>query len=159
LRCKRLFPLGLLVLLLLTMNGSSIKTPRSINKEQTAKQVTLEKQVTNSTENMTDTEGHKGHWCNIEVTGYVGGQRTASGTQPSRGCTVAASPEIPFGTRVYIEDPYFEDWPCQGWFIVEDRGPAVVGNVVDVYFGDSSAYDEAINWGRKKCRVLIVPKD
>jgi len=156
LRCKRLFPLGLLVLLLLTMNGSSIKTPRSINKEQTAKQVTLEKQVTKSTENMTNIEEHKGHWCNIEVTAYVGGQRTASGTLPSRGRTVAAAPEIPFGTRIYVDDSYFKNWSGQGWFVVEDRGSAVVGTVIDVYFGDSGARIEALNWGRRKCRVLIT---
>jgi len=110
---KRLFPLGLLVLLLLTLNGNSIKTPRSINKEQIAKQITLKQEsTTNNGENKINktVENREGYWCVMEVTGYVGGQLTASGTKPVRGRSVAAPPEIPFGTRIFIDHPYFKDW-------------------------------------------------
>lgn len=95
---------------------------------------------------------HTGIW---QVTAYVGHGRTASGTVPHRGRTIAAPPEIPFGTKVFIDDPYFASWEGGGWFTVEDRGGAVKGNVLDVYFGGPEAYGEAIQWGRRKCRVII----
>jgi len=154
--------MSLLLLGILTVGGSPIKTPQSANRVPIKEQVTLaQERTTNDGENKINkaVENRKGHWCNMEVTGYVDGKRTASGTLPSRGRTVAAPPEIPFGTRIYIDNIYFKGWPRKGWFTVEDRGGAVVGNVVDVYFGSSGAHDEAIKWGRRECRVLIVPKD
>jgi len=96
----------------------------------------------------------------VEVTAYVAepGALTASGTVPLRGRTVAAAPEIPFGSVVFILDPYFESWG-NSWFVVEDRGSAVQGPVIDVYFGLESAetVQEALNWGRRVCQVLIIP--
>lgn len=92
----------------------------------------------------------------MEITAYVGGKRTASGSVPRRGRTVAAPPEIPFGTKIFIDDPYFAEWEGSGWFTVEDRGSAVIGRVIDVYFGaGAEAHHEAVMWGRKVRQVFI----
>ncbi len=92
----------------------------------------------------------------MEITAYVGDKKTASGTIPRRGRTIAAPPEIPFGTRVFIDDPYFSDWEGGGWFTVEDRGKAVRGRVLDVFFGSGEeALQEAIRWGRRECKVFF----
>ena len=63
-------------------------------------------------------------------------QLTASGTVPTVGRTIAAPPEIPFGTRIYISD--------LGWRIVEDRGSAIQGNVLDVL---KPCHQTALRWG------------
>lgn len=55
------------------------------------------------------------------------GQKTASGTWPTRYRTVAAGPSLSFGTRIRIEG--FEDIR-----VVEDRG--VSDNCIDVYVPD-----------------------
>lgn len=56
---------------------------------------------------------------------------TASGTQATVGRTCAASKDIPFGTRLYIEGI--------GERIVEDRGGGVKGNHIDVLCEDHPA--------------------
>jgi 3D (Asp-Asp-Asp) domain-containing protein len=61
-----------------------------------------------------------------EVTYYVGGYRTSSGTIPTAGRTVAADTDIlPYGTEIYIEGI--------GWRVVEDTGSAIKGGILDVY--------------------------
>ena len=56
---------------------------------------------------------------------------TASGTQATVGRTCAASKDLPFGTRLYIEGI--------GERIVEDRGGGVNGNHIDVLVADHPA--------------------
>lgn len=63
-------------------------------------------------------------YCNCaKCCGHSSG-KTASGTYPVEGRTVAASKQFPFGTRLYIEG--------LGEFVVEDRG-GFASNVIDVY--------------------------
>lgn len=76
---------------------------------------------------------------------------TSSGNEVEEWFTVAAGPEIPFGTRIYI--PYFRDFENKGIFVVEDRGGAIKTNCLDVYIPDQKAVDE---FGVKWLDVYII---
>ncbi len=86
----------------------------------------------------------------MQVTAYCsncdGGSRTASGTYPRGGITLACN-SLPFGTRVSI--------PGFGVGIVEDTG-GMGGNVIDVYMGDQSSEDVCNAWGRQNLTVYIL---
>lgn len=69
-----------------------------------------------------------GKWAN----GY-----TASGTVPQAGRTIAAPPEYEFGQEIEIEGITY---------VVEDRGGAIKGNKIDIYF---DTHTEALQFGRK----------
>ena len=74
---------------------------------------------------------------------------TASGTRARKG-TIAADTRIyPFGTIMYI-DGY-------GYGRVEDRGGAIKGGHIDLYF---HTHQQAVEWGRKrkKVKVWLPPK-
>jgi 3D (Asp-Asp-Asp) domain-containing protein len=71
---------------------------------------------------------------------------TASG-KPAVGFLVAAPPEYPFGTLMAISGyAGGEKVP------VEDRGGAIKGNWLDVFF---PTHQEALNWGRQKLNVKV----
>ena len=75
-------------------------------------------------------------------TGYI--QKTASGTIPTEGRTIGVDPSvIPFGTAVVINGHEY---------IAEDRGGAVQGNVIDIFFVD---HNEALAFGRQSAEVFI----
>lgn len=75
-------------------------------------------------------------------TGYV--QKTASGTVPVEGRTIAVDPEvIPFGTRVSINGKEY---------IAEDTGSAVKGDHIDVFFDN---HQRAVEWGKQTLEVTI----
>ncbi len=97
--------------------------------------------------------GEPAHW--FIVTAYCPCEKccgkfadgiTASGHIIQEGdCFVAAPPWIPFGTRLSI--PGY----VGGLMVaVEDRGGAIVGNRLDVFFSD---HNEALAWGIKTFRV------
>ena len=75
---------------------------------------------------------------------------TASGKPVSynNGRFVAAPRELPFGTKLRISEYY-------GGEVVEviDRGGAIKGNKLDVYFSD---HNRARRWGRQRLPVEIV---
>ena len=54
---------------------------------------------------------------------------TASGTKATAGRTIAAPKNYPFGTKIEIAG--------MGTYVVEDRGGAITGNKIDIYFGSS----------------------
>ena len=68
--------------------------------------------------------------------------RTASGTRPTAGRTIAMHSSVPFGTHVWIAGV--------GWRIVEDRGVGV--DCVDIVV---DSQQEAITRGRVKKLVVI----
>lgn len=70
---------------------------------------------------------------------------TASGEKAVQGVTVAADKSIPFGTRIYIEGV--------GERIVQDRGGAIKGNRIDLYF---DSHQSALNFGRQTKQVTIM---
>ncbi len=70
--------------------------------------------------------------------------RTASGA-PAKDGTIAADTRIfPFGTIMYI--------PGYGYGKVEDRGSAIQGYHIDLYFGN---HKKAQTWGNRKSRVKV----
>lgn len=69
--------------------------------------------------------------------------QTAWGTQATYG-TVAADASLPFGTILFI--------PGYGYGRVEDRGGAIKGDKLDLWF---PSHTIAKQWGRKKVAVKI----
>lgn len=81
---------------------------------------------------------------------YSGDRRiTASGAKVKPYVTVAAPPEIPFGTLVQIEG-------IDGTFIVQDRGGMIKNNRLDICF---LTRDEALVFGRQKRAVVFFYKE
>ncbi len=78
-----------------------------------------------------------------EGTGYV--QKTATGTVPTAGKTVAVDPSvIPLGSIVLVSGVSY---------IAEDTGNAVKGKVVDIYFAE---HEEAVAFGRQTADVTYI---
>lgn len=76
-------------------------------------------------------------------TDYI--QKTASGTIPTAGRTIGVDPSvIPFGTTVIIFGHEY---------VAEDRGGAIKGNRIDIFFDD---HDEALEFGRQTAEVFII---
>ncbi len=69
--------------------------------------------------------------------------RTAAGTRAAYG-TVAADASLPFGTIVFV--------PGYGYGRVEDRGGAIKGDKLDLWF---PSHMMAKKWGRRKVAVKI----
>lgn len=71
-----------------------------------------------------------------------GNSRTASGTIPTEGRTIAADTSIlPFGTQVVIDGIVYT---------VEDCGSGVNGNHIDIFF---ATHEDAMAYGTKKVKV------
>ncbi|MGI6299267.1 MAG: 3D domain-containing protein [Saccharofermentanales bacterium] len=71
---------------------------------------------------------------------------TASGQKVQEGVTIAADTRvIPMGSRVYIEGV--------GERIVQDRGGAIKGNRIDIYF---ASHSNALKFGRKTRKVYLI---
>ena len=72
---------------------------------------------------------------------------TASGVMAQRGTIAADTSLYPFGTVMYIEG--------YGYGRVEDRGGAIKGGRIDLWF---SSHNAALAWGRQKGKVVQVWK-
>ena len=69
---------------------------------------------------------------------------TASGTRATAGRTIAAdTSRFPFGTKLKFNG---------NTYTVEDRGGAIRGNRIDLYF---SSHSEALAWGVRYMEVLV----
>lgn len=77
----------------------------------------------------------------------------ASGKRVKEYHSIAAGPELPFGTRVYI--PALKDTPNSGIYTVEDRGSAIKENCLDIFMGES-AYDECMRFGVQYLDVYVL---
>ena len=82
----------------------------------------------------------------MEATAYTWtGNRTATGSWPSRG-TVAVDPQtIPLGTKLYIEG--------YGEAIAADTGGDIKGNRVDLYM---ETEEECWEFGRQPVEVVVI---
>ena len=69
---------------------------------------------------------------------------TASGTKATAGRTIATDSKFAFGTKLSINGTTY---------IVEDRGGAIKGNKIDLYF---NTHAEALAWGVKYLPVEVV---
>lgn len=76
---------------------------------------------------------------------------TASGAYARANYTIATSSSYSFGTKFYI--PYFENNGNGGVFEVQDRGGAIQGNKIDIYF---NTHQEALNFGRRNITVYVL---
>ena len=84
-----------------------------------------------------------GSWALNRPDGIV---YTASGAVAEQGVTIAADWDVlPPETVVYIDG--------LGERVVQDRGGAIKGNAVDIYFED---HDEALVFGRQAVRLYII---
>ncbi len=72
---------------------------------------------------------------------------TASGAKARVGTVAADTSIYPFGTIVFV--------PGYGYGRVEDRGSAIQGGKLDLFFG---SHKEATKWGRKTVTVKIWKK-
>lgn len=79
-------------------------------------------------------------YCPCATCNGVAGAKTASGTTPTEGRTIAVdSSIIPLGSRVYIEG--------YGVFIAEDTGGAIKNNKIDIFVSSHSrAYDLGVQY-------------
>lgn len=68
----------------------------------------------------------------------------ADGTDASRGTIAADTRLYPFGTILYV--------PGYGWGEVHDRGRAIQGNHIDVFF---KSHKKALRWGRQRLKVKV----
>lgn len=81
----------------------------------------------------------------VEGQDYAGDpSRTASGDKVVVGESAAAGPNIPFGTRIYVEG--------LGWRTVNDRGRAVGPNDIDLAV---STRKESLEFGKQQRLVII----
>lgn len=69
---------------------------------------------------------------------------TASGTTAKYGTVAADTGRLPFGTIVYV--------PGYGYGQVEDRGGAIQGNKLDLWF---PSHEQALQWGRRTMKVKV----
>jgi len=69
---------------------------------------------------------------------------TADGSMARKGTIAADTRLYPFGTRMYV--------PGYGWGEVHDRGRAIRGNRIDVFF---SSHKKALEWGRQRLKVKV----
>ena len=139
------------------VEGSRVVLSEIIIKEPVDKIVQVQQTISSrasTTSRTADTEGQaSGTSLGVyKITGYCScakccGKttgRTASGTHATAGRTVAASSALPFGTQVSINGHTYT---------VEDRGGAIKGNRIDIYF---SSHSEALAWGVRYLPVEIL---
>lgn len=80
---------------------------------------------------------------------------TFSGKKAMKGRTIAVDPKvIPLGSSVYIEFPA-QYSHLNGWYIAEDTGSKVKGNIVDVFLGES-AFSEMKKFGSRRVKVKVA---
>lgn len=97
---------------------------------------------------VTTTEENLSKEClgTFKITAYTASStaRTASGTKCKSGRTIAAPSRFAFGTKLMFNGNVYT---------VEDRGGAIVNNVLDLYVDSES---EAVQWGVRYFKVYKV---
>ena len=111
--------------------------------------------VVNNTTSRGDIESRKDNsgYVKFTATAYCGCAKccgkstgkTASGTTATAGRTVAMSSSYSFGTKIEIQG--------MGTYIVEDRGGAIKGNRIDIFF---SNHQKALDFGRKTVYLKVL---
>lgn len=120
--------------------------------EESKKENTTTNTRNNKTNNVSTNE-NTGNWIKFTATGYCSCAKccgkttgtTASGTKATAGRTVAMSSKYAFGTKVEIKG--------MGTYTVEDRGGAINGNKIDIYF---ASHQEALNFGRRTIYLRVA---
>lgn len=76
---------------------------------------------------------------------------TASGTRVKPGCVAVDPRVIPLGTKLYIKS--LDGTKDYGFAVAEDKGGAIKGNKIDLFFESSTAVK---NFGRRNVKVFIL---
>lgn len=76
---------------------------------------------------------------------------TASGTQVRPGCVAVDPRVIPLGTRLYVQS--LDGTKDYGFAVAEDKGGAIKGNKIDLFFESSAAVK---SFGRRNVKVYIL---
>ena len=77
---------------------------------------------------------------------------TASGTKARPGVVAVDPRVIPLGTKLYIEST--DGTKDYGFAIAEDKGGAIKGNKIDLFFETAN---QVRNFGRRNVKVYILP--
>lgn len=133
-------------------NLSTTKPVIEKSKKENTTTNTSNNTSNNKTNNISTNE-NTGNWIKFTATGYCSCAKccgkttgtTASGTKATAGRTVAMSSKYAFGTKVEIKG--------MGTYTVEDRGGAINGNKIDIYF---ASHQEALNFGRRTVYLRVV---
>lgn len=72
---------------------------------------------------------------------------TSDGTKAKKGTIAADLSRYPYGTRMYV--------PGYGWGEVHDKGTAIKGDHIDVFFPSEK---DAKTWGRQYLDVTIIKR-
>lgn len=125
--------------------ANTTPTRGAISRNITSQKTEPTKKTTNTSTNRSITMQATAY-CNCSICcGKWAGGKTASGTTPRAGRTIAVDPRvIPLGSTVTI-DGY-------GTYIAEDTGSAIKGNIIDIYF---SSHSEALKFGRRTITVRL----
>ena len=127
----------------------SSRSSNSLTESYTQDSVETVETVDNSVDNLQE----DAEYITFNVSAYCGckqcsegwGTQTASGATPVQGVTIAAGPQYPFGTKIHLEG--------LGTYIVQDRGGAIKGNKIDIYF---NSHSKCNNFGRQYIKGYIV---
>ena len=130
---------------------TSQKTPTTTVKEPV--KVEQPKQETTTSSNVIEKDGYKLQSLGVyKLTAYCSCAKccgktdgiTASGTHVTAGRTIAAPRTFAFGTKIMINGHVYT---------VEDRGGAIQGNRIDIYF---DTHEEALKFGVKNMEIFKV---
>lgn len=118
-------------------------------KRQNMNTIKVNQVTTRSESTPRDTSG----WVKFVATAYCGCSKccgkstgiTASGTRATQGRTVAMPSSYKFGTKIEIQG--------MGTYTVEDRGGAIKGNRIDIFF---SSHQQALNFGKRTVYLKIL---
>ena len=142
------------LLLLLTLSSASKLTERVQAAQQEARQAKQE--VAEARELELESEQYEVQLMNITMyaplsPGAVRGRDfsgdpsiTYSGEKLVPGETAAAGPNVPFGTRIYVEG--------LGWYTVQDRGRAIGPNDIDLA---APTREESVQFGKQQRLVIF----
>lgn len=126
-------------------------SPQEPVQQEVKKPITTVQTMPQKTEEHKE-ENHLVSLGTYKITAYCGCAKccgktdgiTASGTKVTAGRTIAAPPEIPFGTKISINGHIYT---------VEDRGGAIKGNRIDIYF---ETHQAALDFGVQYIEVFKV---
>lgn len=127
------------------------KAKEEEKKKQT--KIATNKQVTSRGGKQVRETQNNGEWIAFNASAYCPCAKccgktngiTASGTKATAGRTVAMPKGYSFGTKIEIKG--------MGTYTVEDRGGAITGNKIDIFF---NTHQEALNFGRKTVYLRVV---
>lgn len=138
----------------ITTRGTTDKERTETTKSSnTSSGSTTKKTTTKTTTTTKNSSSDSLGWIAVEATGYCPcinccGKTngiTASGKKAQANHTIAAPSTYKFGTQIEIKG--------YGTYVVEDRGGAINGNRIDIFF---NTHQEALNWGRRTVYIKVL---